>query len=207
MLLPGKSHGQRSLIGYSPWGRKESDTTSLSLSGLPWCLSWKRTLLQCRRPGFDPWVGKIPWKGERLPTPVFWPGEFLGSQSQTRLNNFHFTYQSRKPQAETSTRTSHAVVKPKLTLTHYWKSTVDNLCVKYSRKPSQRGASTIWSDLLQDLEWVFRVNTRKDPTQPSRSKIKIEALLKCTRACVLNKACPQGKLVNQSLSCWVLLRV
>ena len=25
--LPGKSHGQRSLTGYSPWGRKESDTT------------------------------------------------------------------------------------------------------------------------------------------------------------------------------------
>ena len=26
-LLPGKSHGRRSLVGYSPWGRKESDTT------------------------------------------------------------------------------------------------------------------------------------------------------------------------------------
>ena len=26
-LLPGKSHGQRSLVVYSPWGRKESDTT------------------------------------------------------------------------------------------------------------------------------------------------------------------------------------
>ena len=26
-ILPGESHGQRSLIGYSPWGRKESDTT------------------------------------------------------------------------------------------------------------------------------------------------------------------------------------
>ena len=26
-LFPGKSHGRRSLIGYSPWGRKESDTT------------------------------------------------------------------------------------------------------------------------------------------------------------------------------------
>jgi len=24
---PGKSHGQRSLVGYSPWGRKELDTT------------------------------------------------------------------------------------------------------------------------------------------------------------------------------------
>ena len=28
--------------------------------------------------GFDPWVGKIPWRRERLPTPVFWPGEFHG---------------------------------------------------------------------------------------------------------------------------------
>ena len=28
------------------------------------------------RPGFDPWVGKIPWRRERLPTPVSWPGEF-----------------------------------------------------------------------------------------------------------------------------------
>ena len=27
VLLPGKSHGLRSLVGYRPWGRKESDTT------------------------------------------------------------------------------------------------------------------------------------------------------------------------------------
>ena len=27
-------------------------------------------------PEFDPWVGKIPWRKEKLPTPVFWPGEF-----------------------------------------------------------------------------------------------------------------------------------
>ena len=27
VLLPGKSHGQRNLVGCSPWGRKESDTT------------------------------------------------------------------------------------------------------------------------------------------------------------------------------------
>ena len=39
-------------------------------------LSWYRIRLQCGRPGFDPWVGKIPWRKERLPTPVFWPGEF-----------------------------------------------------------------------------------------------------------------------------------
>jgi len=27
VFLPGKSHGQRTLVGYSPRGRKESDTT------------------------------------------------------------------------------------------------------------------------------------------------------------------------------------
>ena len=27
VILPGKSHGRRSLAGYSPWGRKESDMT------------------------------------------------------------------------------------------------------------------------------------------------------------------------------------
>ena len=35
-----------------------------------------RICLQCGRPGFKPWVGKIPWRRERLPTPVFWSGEF-----------------------------------------------------------------------------------------------------------------------------------
>ena len=28
------------------------------------------------RPAFNPQVGKIPWRRERLPTPVIWPGKF-----------------------------------------------------------------------------------------------------------------------------------
>ena len=39
----------------------------------------------CGRPGFNPWVGKILWRRERLPTPVFWPGEFYGLQSMGSL--------------------------------------------------------------------------------------------------------------------------
>ena len=36
VLLPGKSHGQRSMVGsYSPWGRKESDMTE-QLQSLAW---------------------------------------------------------------------------------------------------------------------------------------------------------------------------
>ena len=30
------------------------------------------------RSELNPWVWKIPWRRERLPTPVFWPGEFDG---------------------------------------------------------------------------------------------------------------------------------
>ena len=29
LFLPGESHGQRSLMGYRPWGREESDTTEV----------------------------------------------------------------------------------------------------------------------------------------------------------------------------------
>ena len=31
--------------------------------------------VKCGRPGFDPWVGKIPWRRAWQPTPVFLPGE------------------------------------------------------------------------------------------------------------------------------------
>ena len=49
--------------------------------GLPWWLGWWRICLQCRTPKFDPWVGKIPWRREWLPTPVFLPGESYGQRS------------------------------------------------------------------------------------------------------------------------------
>ena len=49
--------------------------------GFPCGSAGKEFTLQCGRPGFEPWVGKIPWRRERLPTPVFWSGEFHGLYS------------------------------------------------------------------------------------------------------------------------------
>ena len=44
--------------------------------------SSKASILQwCRRPGFNLWVRKIPWRREWLLTPVFLPGEFHGQRS------------------------------------------------------------------------------------------------------------------------------
>ena len=53
---------------------------------------------RCKRHGFDPWVGKIPYRKAWQPTPVFLPGESHGerslwaivhrvAKSQTRLSN------------------------------------------------------------------------------------------------------------------------
>ena len=48
VLLPRKSHGWRSLVGYSPWGREESDMTSLSLfTFLHWRRQWQPTPCSC----------------------------------------------------------------------------------------------------------------------------------------------------------------
>ena len=59
-----------------------------------------RICMQCGRPGFDTWIGKIPWRRERLPTPVFWPGEFYSmnyighrvAKSRTQLSSFPLTF-------------------------------------------------------------------------------------------------------------------
>ena len=37
------------------------------------------------RPGFDPWVGRIPRRRARKPTPVFLPGESHGQRSLARV--------------------------------------------------------------------------------------------------------------------------
>ena len=53
-------------------------------SGFPGGASRKEPAYQCRkhkRHGFDPWVGKIPWRRTWQPTPIFLPREFHGQRS------------------------------------------------------------------------------------------------------------------------------
>ena len=63
IFLPGEFHGQRSLVGSSPQGHKESDTTKASkhsTSTTPLAVQWLRLCFHCSRHGFDPWVGNEP---------------------------------------------------------------------------------------------------------------------------------------------------
>ena len=64
---------------------------------LPWWLRWWSICLQCGRPGFKPWVGKIPWRRKWQSIPVLLPGKSHGqrslvgygvAKSRTRLSDF-----------------------------------------------------------------------------------------------------------------------
>ena len=84
--IPGLGRSPREGIGFP-----------LQYSWTSLWFSWYRIHLHCGRPGFDPRVGKIPWRRERLPTPVFWPGEFhrlcMSKETlQKELKSFEFLY-------------------------------------------------------------------------------------------------------------------
>ena len=52
--------------------------------GFPGGASGKEPTCQCRRcesRGFNPWVGKIPWRRAWQPHPIFLPGEFHGQRN------------------------------------------------------------------------------------------------------------------------------
>ena len=68
VLLPGKFRGLRSLAGYSPWGRKESDTTErLHFTSLLLVVKKKPTLLantgEVRDTGVISGLGRSPEGG------------------------------------------------------------------------------------------------------------------------------------------------
>ena len=69
----------------SPWCRKDWGQLiyrmCVQIKGLPWWISGKDPVCQCRRWRFDPWVRKIPQKRKWQPTPVFLPGKSQGQRS------------------------------------------------------------------------------------------------------------------------------
>ena len=78
-------HGQRSLVGYSPQDRGESGTMEVTycarMHGGETTVFSVSVCLQCGRPGFNPWVGKISWRRKWQPTPVFLLGKSHGRRS------------------------------------------------------------------------------------------------------------------------------
>ena len=79
----------RGLLNYL-WGKTEASQVATG----------KESACQCRKPRFNPWIGKIPWSRKWKSTPVLWPGKSYGqwslvgyiahgvAKSQTRLRDW-----------------------------------------------------------------------------------------------------------------------
>ena len=115
VFLPGEFHGQRSLAGYSPWGRRSrtrlsnlythTHTHKVPLD-FPWWLSGKESACQGRRCRFNPWDGKIPWWRKWQPTPVFLPGKSHGQRS---LAGYH-PWGHKRVRSDLATRQQHGAL-------------------------------------------------------------------------------------------------
>ena len=74
VFLPGEFHGQRSMMGYSPWGRKERLTLSALDVQPSWCWVQREILWQSRGRDSSTLDWKIPWTEE--------PGRLQSTGSQ-----------------------------------------------------------------------------------------------------------------------------
>ena len=83
VFLPGESQGQRSLVGYSPWGHKASDTSEWLHFTSSAGTSGKELTCQCKRHERQvwSWVWEGPLEKEKDPTPVFLPRESPGQRT------------------------------------------------------------------------------------------------------------------------------
>ena len=66
------------------------------MCGFPCGSAGKESACNAGDLGLIPGLGRFPWRRERPPTPVFWPGEFHGlygpwsRKKSDRLSDFHF---------------------------------------------------------------------------------------------------------------------
>ena len=82
----------------------------MAFKGFPGSASGKESACQSRRHGFDPWVGKIPWRRKWQPTPVFLPGESCGQRSLAGYSPWAHKVLDTTERAHTHTHT-HTTLK------------------------------------------------------------------------------------------------
>ena len=63
------------------WGDGLNRRWGLTYTCFPSGSDSTESACNCRRPGFDPWAGKIPWRRAWQPTLIFSPGESHGQRS------------------------------------------------------------------------------------------------------------------------------
>ena len=102
----------------------------------------KKICLQCGRPKFDSWVGKIPWRRKWQPTPVFLPGEFHGQRSLESYTPWGRKESDTTKQLTHTHTHTHQTLNPNMvllsstvTLVFFFLGTAEILITTLQRKP------------------------------------------------------------------------
>ena len=126
----------------------------------------KNICLQCRRAGFDPWVGKIPWRRKWQPTPVFLPGKSHGQRSlagcspwgrkesdTTEWLHFHFHFRENVTKRNKWTIFYPSVMKYNLCLLHIPWGFPDGASGKGSTSQHMRNKRHVFSPWVGTIPW------------------------------------------------------
>ena len=63
---------------FDRWQRALLKLDFMDIYCVYWGFQYTCQYRRCRRHGFDPWAGMIPWRKKWQPTPIFLPGKFHG---------------------------------------------------------------------------------------------------------------------------------
>ena len=102
---------------------------------------------QCRRHGFDPWLGKIPWRRKWQPTPVFLPREPHGQRNMAGYS----------PWGHKSVRYNLVTKQQIVDLQNFRCTNKVIQCVSFTRLFSTVGYYKILNIALHAAQWVLVV--------------------------------------------------
>ena len=112
---------------------------------LPWWLSGKQSICQCRRP--NPRVGKIPWRRKWQPILVFLPGEFHGQRSL-----MGYSPQGCKESDMTEWLHTHT---HNINSLHFLNSEFHDFSILVYLKVRENGIHSVWSILSGAIEIIW----------------------------------------------------
>ena len=135
---------------------------------------WQRIHLQCRRPQFNSWVGKIPWRRDRLPTSVFlgFPCGSAGKESACNVGDLvlipELERSSRKGKGypyqyyglENSWTIGHGVAKSRTTeqiSLSQWRESEDQLRAQNHRVRGKPKTSCSWFQVQNAFHNTSRI--------------------------------------------------
>ena len=146
----------------------------------------ERIRRQCRRCGFDPWVGEIPWRRKWQTTPIFLPGKSYGQRSMAG-----YIQSTGLQESDTAEQLHHHQYR-KYYIKNCW-----SLVWQIPHGATKPMCHDYWACLLEPARWLLELmpespcSAKKEPRAPqlesSPHSPQLEKSLQATSSTAKNK--------------------